>query len=169
MTMKPTVPKPAVTVMILILALLAALTGCAPAKKMLPGPSPRPNVSPDSSPFPNPAVITREKSGLNSKLSSAAKKIRDINGATIMVIGTSAYAGVKIDKNLKKARFEALKAELDTKIKSAEPLVQTIWVSADPATISKIDRVRAAIRAGKHPNTYASDLRSILNNCEMVR
>jgi len=154
---------------VLALALMATFPGGAPAKKILPPPGPGPRMAPEPYPTKNPAGTSEEKTGLNRKLTDAVNTVRDVKRSTVLVIGTSAYAGLDINAGVEGARLQALRERVETVIKETEPRIRTVWTAVHPATFRRIDRVRAAIRAGKPASAYASDLRSIINESDLVK
>ncbi|MHB9093663.1 MAG: YhcN/YlaJ family sporulation lipoprotein [Eubacteriales bacterium] len=155
-------------VLTLTLTLLPA--GCTPAKKPIPPPGPRPRVLPEPLyQTKNPAITVEETNGLNDKLTGAISRAKGVKRSTVIVIGTSAYAGMDLSRGLDKAQLEALRSEAASIIKTVEPRIRTVWTATNPNTVRRIDRVRAAIRAGKPASSYASDLRDIINASDLVR
>lgn len=155
---------------VMLLILMTSLTGCQPAKKPAPSPGPAPRVIPEK-PYPtrNPAITVQEANGLNSKLSGTVRHIRDVKKASVLVIGTSAYAGFEVNQGVTKARLEAIRPEMAAAIKKTEPRIRTVFTATNPKTVNRIDKVRADMRAKKPASAYASDLRSIINESNLVR
>ncbi len=139
----------------LALGFIPAVPGCAPAKKIFPSPGPHPRMAPEPYPTKNPAGTVEEKTGLNRKLADAVNTVRDVKRSTLLVIGTSAYAGLDVNAGVEGARLQAVRERVETVIKETEPRIRTVWISVHPATFRRIDRVRAAIRAGKPASAYA--------------
>ncbi len=153
----------------LMVTLMSIPVGCTPARKLLPHSDPRPRLTTDTYPTRNPAIGADEKNGLNTKLSDALNRIKGIERSTVIVIGTSAYAGLDLEADTTKSQFEALRPEVKLVIRRTEPRIRTVWTTAHPVTVRKIERVRADVRAGKPASTYASDLRTIINDSELVK
>ena len=143
------------------------LGGCTPAKKPLTPPAPAPRVEP--TPTKQPAGTVEEKNGLNNKLSAAVNDVKGVERATVIVIGTSAYAGLDLEKNVDKASVEPIRTRVESVIKMTEPRIRTVWTATNPQTVAKIDRVRDAIRAGKPSSDYSVKLRDIINESDLVR
>ncbi len=143
-----------VLIPIILVFTLNVLSGCTPAKKI---------------PVRNTAISADEQNGLNTKLSAAVNGIKGVKKSTVIVIGTSAYTGLELQAGIDKARYEALRAEADSVIKRTEPRIRTAFTSAHPATVRKINRVRAAVKAGKPASSYASEVRGIINDSELVK
>lgn len=155
------------TAAIALLILMISITGCQPARKPAPGPA---RVIPEK-PYPtrNPAITAEEASGLNSKLSDMARHIKDVKKASVLVIGTTAYAGFEVNQGVTKARLEAIRPEMAAAIRKTEPRIRTVFTATNPKTVNRIDKVRAEVRAKKPASGYASDLRSIINESSLVR
>lgn len=154
---------------IMLPTLMLSMTGCQPAKKPLP-PNPAPRIVAEK-PYPtrNPAITAEENNGLNNRLSNTAKNIRDVKKASVLVIGTSAYVGFEVNNRVDKARLEAIRPEMAAAIKRTEPRITTVFTGTNPKTVARIDKVRADIRAKKPASAYASNVRSILNESDLVR
>lgn len=145
-------------------------SGCTAEKKPLPPSAPQPRINPQTTyPTKNPAITNEEKNGLNNKLATAVKKVNGVRRSTVVVIGTSAYAGLVLEPDLTKAQLESVRPMVASVIKTTEPRIRTVWTATNPTTVLRIDRVRAAIRANKPASSYASDLRGIINESDLAR
>lgn len=158
------------TTTVILTLTIASLSGCQPAKKPVPSPKPAPRIIAEK-PYPtrNPAITAEEANGLNNKLSDVAKKIRNVKKASVLVIGTTAYAGFEVNNGVTKARLEAIRPEMAAAIRKAEPRIRTVFTATNPKTVNRIDKVRADVRAKKPASAYASEVRSIINESSLVR
>lgn len=154
----------------IILTLTIALSGCQPAKKPVPAPKTAPRIIAEK-PYPtrNPAITVEEANGLNNKLSAVAKRIGNVKKASVIVVGTTAYAGFEVNNAVTKARLEAIRPEMAAAIRKAEPRIRTVFTATNPKTVNRIDKVRADVRAKKPSSAYASEVRSIINESSLVK
>jgi len=168
--MKSFTVKLLASVAIILPTMILSVTGCEPQKKALPSPAPGSRiVEVKPSPMRHPMITAEESNGLNSRLSNTVKDIRDVKKASVLVIGTTAYAGYEVNSGVDETRQDAVRSEMAAAIKRDEPRITAVWTTTNPTTAKKIDKVRADIKAKKPSSTYASDVRSILNECYFVR
>lgn len=154
----------------LLLAFLITISpviiiGCTPAKKIQP-----PNRQNDVRPYSpdNPGATAGDRNMINNKLSAAVNGIANVNRATVVILGTSAYAGLELKSTLKGDQVQTAKKKTASVIKLTEPRIRSIWVTTNKTAIKRLGRIRSEMAANKPSSEYSRDLRLVLDESELV-
>lgn len=142
------------------------ITGCTPAKKIQP-----PREQTDIRPWSpdNPGATAGDRNMINNKLSAAVSGIANVNKATVVILGTSAYAGLELKPTLNGDQVKAAKKKTASVIKLTEPRMRSIWVTTNKTALKRLDRVRSDMAANKPSSEYSRDLRLVLDRSQMVK
>lgn len=150
---------------LLITSSPVVLTGCTPAKKIQPNRNKtdiRP-YSPD-----NPGATAGDRNMINNKLTAAVNGIANVNRATVVMLGSSAYAGLVLKPNLSGDQVQAAKNKTASVIRLTEPRIRTIWVTTDKTAVKRLDRIRSEMKANKPSSDYSRELRFVLDDSELI-
>lgn len=151
---------PALVAILMIGILFSA--GCTAAKKPAPQNPPGNQVpapaAPSQEPMPtNPAEVNR----VASNLSNVAARVPGVNGATVVIAGTTAYVGVDQKAGLEKGDTERVKRDVSNEVKKAEPRLIAVYVSSDPDTVTRLRRIAEGIAAGQPISAFDNELAEI--------
>ena len=138
---------------ILLLSVIMGAVGCAPVRR--PGP-----VQPSPTPQPTPAVPVRE----SAKAEELAKKISDlknVNSATVVLSGKSAWVGVDLAAKLENKMTNQMKNEITSLVKKEEKNINKVYVTADADTVSRLRNIARDIADGKPVSGFINELNEI--------
>lgn len=106
----------------------------------------------------NPAEVNR----VASNLSNVAARVPGVNGATVVIAGTTAYVGVDQKAGLEKGDTERVKRDVSNEVKKAEPRLTAVYVSSDPDTVTRLRRIAEGIAAGQPISAFDNELAEIV-------
>lgn len=155
------IKKMPVLVSILIIGIMLAC-GCSIARK--PAPQNPPNVL-----YPSPAVPSQEPmptspaevSRIASDLSGVAARVPGVNGATVVIAGTTAYVGIDEKAGLEKSETDRIKQDVSNEVKKAEPRLAAVFVSSDPDIVTRLRRIADGVAAGQPVSSFGNELAEI--------
>ncbi len=149
--------KVMVMAVVIILGIMLS-AGCNAAQK--PAPQGQPNAQAPQEPMPTGA---EELNAIASRLSSAAADVQGVNGATIVLAGTTAYAGIDEKAGLEEGETDRIKRNVSSEMKKVEPRLTAVYVSSDPDIITRLQRVAGGVAAGQPVSAFANELTEIAN------
>lgn len=146
----------------LFMVCIALQVGCGAFKKPVPenppvAQSPAPAV-PSQKPMPTSA---EEVNGLAVNLGRAAARVPGVNGATVVIAGTTAYVAIDQKAGLEKSDTSRIKQDVGNAVKQAEPRLTAVYVSSDPDTVTRLKRIAGGIAAGQPVSTFDRELAEI--------
>lgn len=143
----------------------ALFSGCTPAKKIQP-----PKRQNDIRPYSpdNPGATAGDRNMINNKLSAAVSDIANVNRATVVILGSSAYAGLELKSNLTGNQVQTAREKTASVIKLTEPRMRSIWVTTDKTAVKRLDRIRSEMKANKPSSEYSRELRFVLDKSKLV-
>ncbi len=154
--MKP----PKALVILPLTALLGAslvFGGCSAAKKPT---TPAP-VAPGTPRATTPATPAYPK-GVANRVTSEAKKVKDVRGATAIVSGKNIYLGLDLKPNVTKTKTKDVERAVLNKVKNMEPNY-TVTVTSNVDTVTRIKNVARGISQGKTVSSFDREIREIGN------
>lgn len=141
------------SVILIVFLFITILSACSPAKR--PGPTqPSPNTQ-------TPQMEQSNQDGTKAKTIAdrVDKDIQEINSASVVISGNQAWVGVDAYAN---AQVTAqVKERISTIVKEMEPGVQTVYVTADADTVTRIRNIAGDIVAGKPVAGFMQELTEI--------
>jgi YhcN/YlaJ family sporulation lipoprotein len=145
---------------LLVTALLgsACLYGCQSSnqpmrKPALNTPAPRTKTT--------PAPSATSASAISDKCASQAATVSGVRSATVVISANTAYCGLTLNSGVSKSRTDAIKREVATKIKQAQPSLVTVSVTSDPNLVQRLRKVADGIKAGRPVSSFTSELAEI--------
>lgn len=136
----------------MMLLLLLMAVSCAPQNRPAPTPAP-------TQPAPSQSMQTE-----NNKADAIAKKvsqINDINSATVVLSGNSAWVGIDLKANVENKMSNETKNDVTRVVKEAEPNINTVYVTADADTVTRLKNMARDIAAGKPVSGFVNELNEI--------
>ncbi|MCL6560230.1 MAG: YhcN/YlaJ family sporulation lipoprotein, partial [Firmicutes bacterium] len=115
-------------------------------------------AAPSREPMPtNPEEINR----MAANLANTAARVPGVNGATVVIAGTTAYVGVDEKADLEKGETERVKRDVSNEVKKAEPRLTAVYVSSDADTVTRLRRIADGIAAGQPVSAFDRELAEI--------
>lgn len=146
-------------VTLLLIFAASTLSGCAARK---PAPAPSPPASPEAPAARKPLPTDpRESSRLATRLAREAASVPGVNKATVVLSGGTAYVGLDLKAGTEKSRTDAIKRDVATRVRKAEPRLTRVMVTTDADTVTRLKRVASGLAAGKPISSFASEMREI--------
>lgn len=141
--------------LILMLSVFVA-TACSPARK--PGPvQPSPTPAP-TTPTPTPTPTTPTTDGTAQALAQKISAMKDINSASVVISGNSAWVGVDLAANLENKMTNKMKDEITTLVKKEDTKITTVYVTADADTVTRLKNIATDIASGKPISGFVNEL-----------
>ncbi|MCL2812079.1 MAG: YhcN/YlaJ family sporulation lipoprotein [Clostridia bacterium] len=172
------------TLVILCVALVCALAGCASnVGTPLPSPEPYgPTMLPSSTMMPAPvmpegtaapgATVGPETTGAMSTVDAAAAakrvsdevvKLSEIDKATTVVMGNTALIGVHFATQYRGEMTTRIKDMVEERAKAAAPSIQRISITADPDLIARIQAILTKVQNGASATEIGAEFSEIVN------
>lgn len=143
--------KKTIALLIMLLLLIMAVS-CAPQKRPAPTPTPTQPTTPQP--------MQTE----NNRANALAKKIsqmNDINSATVVLSNNNAWVGIDLKANVENKMSNETKNEVTRIVKEAEPNINTVYVTADADTVTRLRNITRDIAAGKPVSGFINELNEI--------
>jgi len=143
---------------ILLITLLAVslAAGCAPQQRPVPETRPAPQQRntplPDTPEGPGnrvPNADPQEDDRRADKLSDRIEDMEDVEEATVIISGSTAYIGIDMDESLQGRMTDTLKQKVIDKAKEADKMLSRVYVSADSDTVTRLKNYARDIEDGK--------------------
>lgn len=157
-----------------ILVSVAIGSGCAQRKPLPPTPksvppstvTPAPRNVPPSSLRPLPRfhtanILPTDANRIASRLASKISHMKNVNSATVIVVGSTAYVGLDINANVEKTKTDAIKRDVINLVKKSERRITTVTVVSDPDSITRLKKVAQGVAAGKPISAFTRELAEI--------
>ena len=104
------------------------------------------------------------------RLSRVCETVPGVDNATVVVSGNTAYVGVDTDGDLTGRNIaygtandlSAVKSQCAQKVRSANPQVQTVYVSTDTNFFERLKKVGDGTRNGRSVNNFRDELNELV-------
>jgi len=147
-----------VLVILIIVTLMFSVvmvTACSPEQR--PGP-----MEDDKSPSPAPS--TPSNSQEDEKAEELAKKINeleDVNSATVVITENQAWVGVDLKADVEDEMTDEMKDEITSLIKKEDNKIDTVYVTADADTVTRIRNIARDVASGKPISGFIDELNEL--------
>lgn len=149
------IKKSVALAVILVTGVMLAF-GCSAFRK--PAPQSPPTAQVPQEPMP---TGSGEVNAIAGRLAGVADAVPGVNGATVVVAGTTAYVGIDQKAGFEKAETDRIKSDVSNEVKKAEPRLTAVYVSSDPDIINRLRRIADGIAAGQPVSAFAGELAEI--------
>lgn len=146
-----TAKKFSVLILGLFIMLLFIFSGCSSAARK-PGPT---------QPVPNQTQTDNAANEKARRIAREADQVDGVKQSTVVVSGTKAYIGLDIKSNIEKNQTKAVENAVIKKIKGVEPSINTVYVSSDADTVTRIKKISQGVVAGKPVSSFTRELSEI--------
>lgn len=154
-------PRTALTAVVLLIA-TALFAGCAALKKPAPENPPGAQVPAPANPSQEPMPTNSEEvNRMAANLANKAARVPGVNGATVVITGTTAYVGIDEKAGLGGEDTAEVKRKVSNEIKQAEPRLTAVYVSSDPDIVARLRSIAGGVAAGKPVSAFDNELSEI--------
>jgi len=145
--------KSTLLIFVALLILGSLLGACSPASR--PGPTqPNPEMQ-----APQVQQSNQDSTKAKAIAERVDKDVQEINSASVVISGNQAWVGVDAYAN---AQVTAqVKERISGIVKEMEPGVQTVYVTADADTVTRLRKIANDIAAGKPVSGFVNELAEI--------
>lgn len=138
-----------------LISLLLFVSACSAQKR--PGPvQPAPNQTEPSTP-----VQPSQESVKADKIAKKVNQIKDVNSSTVVLSDTRAWVGIDLKANVGGNMTDQVKNEVSKVVKAEDRNIQTVYVTADADTVTRLKAIANDITAGKPVSGFISELENI--------
>lgn len=146
------------TVLVLLLLVFFLTVSCSPANRPGPVTPPAPN---NPAPGQQQTNMTNQDSARADRIAERIAQMNDINSATVVLAENSAWVGVDFKANV--TLTEDIKNEISRTVKSQDESINTVYVTADADTVTRLRNMARDIAGGKPVSGFINELREIGN------
>lgn len=148
-----------ITVLVLILLVIFIAVSCSPAQRPGPAQPPAPvNPAPNQNNNQN-NNMTNQDSEKADRLAEKIAQMNDINSATVVLAENSAWVGVDFKANV--SLTQGIKDEITRMVKNEDNTINTVYVTADADTVTRLRNMARDIAAGRPVSGFINELREI--------
>ncbi|SMB92407.1 sporulation lipoprotein, YhcN/YlaJ family [Desulfonispora thiosulfatigenes DSM 11270] len=106
---------------------------------------------------------TQTRSDANQLAKSVANKFPEVNTATLVLANNIAYCGIDLQANLPAERAKVVKNEVSKMIKKQKPEINTVYVTEDADTYTRLQVIAKDIENGKPISGFLNELKNVFN------
>ncbi len=143
----------AVILAVTMLFSIIAISGCGIERR--PAPT-QPGPVPEQSPA-QPTQETQKSQMIAQKISN----MEEINSATVVLANNSAWVGVDMKASTTATMTNELKNKITDQVKAQDSSVQTVFVTADADTVTRLRNIAQDIAAGRPVSGFINELMEI--------
>ena len=139
-----------------------------PNQPLVPSPTPGP-VTPNTVTTPNPTGNNRTGTNVGDmenraeRIADAAAEQKEIESAACVITGNTAMVGVQFNEQYKGKLTDAIKSQVENKVKDADNRITRVVVTADPDLVSRIEDIFKDIGNGKPISGFTKELNEMIN------
>jgi YhcN/YlaJ family sporulation lipoprotein len=144
--------------------LLGIFTGCAPARRPAPDTTPRQDTrDPRNMDRDNLAddMDAEESNRIAEQLAKEATKVKGVKNVTVVYTNRTAVVGLDLEANIEADRTDDIKQEVSNRIKKANKNVETVSISTDADTVTRIRNIARGVAEGRPVSEFAKELSEI--------
>jgi YhcN/YlaJ family sporulation lipoprotein len=153
----------AIMLLIVTVFMVSLFTGCAPARRPAPDTGPRQDMT-------EPRDMTRdnvndnmgrESNRIAEQLAKEASKVNGVRAATVVYTNGTAVVGLDLEKNIEAGQTENIKQEVSNRLKKTNNNVETVSISTDADTVTRIRNIARGVAEGRPVSEFAKELSEI--------
>ncbi|MFY9176845.1 MAG: YhcN/YlaJ family sporulation lipoprotein [Caldicoprobacterales bacterium] len=96
------------------------------------------------------------------RIADAVAKEKNIDAASCVITGDTALIGVQFDKQFKGDLTDSIKKSVEKRVRSIEPDIDNVVVTADPDLLSRIKTIASDIENGKPLSGFTNEIEEII-------
>jgi YhcN/YlaJ family sporulation lipoprotein len=97
------------------------------------------------------------------RIADAAAEQKEIESAACVITGNTAMVGVQFNEQYKGKLTDAIKSQVENKVKDADNRITRVVVTADPDLVSRIEDIFKDIGNGKPISGFTKELNEMIN------
>lgn len=150
-----------------------------------------PRNAPNQSPMTSPSPITQDRRNMGNtdnlnqnnnvrdnrnigttdtntrdrakKIANAAAKQKEVDSAACVITGNTAMIGVQFNAQYKGDLTNAIKKQVEKRVKDADNKITRVVVTADPDMVSRLKEIFVDIGKGRPISGFAEELNEMIN------
>lgn len=147
---------------ILLITLLAfsimAFSACGTQQR--PGPT-NPNTPAPNTPAPSTPIGPADDNKQADRIAESITKMEEINSATVVLAENRAWVGVDLKAQSTNEVTDNVKEEITRMVKSADSSIDTVYVTADADTVTRLRNMARDIGEGRPVSGFMNQLEQI--------
>ena len=104
-----------------------------------------------------------------AQIETAINRISEIAESRVVVTNSTALVGVRFDNVYKGRLTERIRQMVAAEVLRADPNIQTVAVTSEPADVEKVYQISDQIRAGRTADELSQDINAIVRNATTMR
>lgn len=148
--------KVAFIIAALVMTAFLIFSSAACSKLRRPGP-----VTPAPSPVQPAPDRTGEEVAKARTIADKISAMKEINAATVVLADNKAWVGVDLKAGVADKLTNAVKNEITRVVKAEDKSVETVYVTADADTVTRLKNIARDIAAGKPVSGFMDELNEI--------
>jgi len=152
-----------ITALLLVLALVLSLSfgiGCTPQKKPAPVPEDSRDNMTDRDDRTN--ITDNETTRKAARIAQTiADKNPSVNSATVVLANETVYVGIDLEADVTGSKAEAVKREVAKMVKQVEPDVNTVYVTEDADTYTRLQKIARDIENGRPVSGFLDEIQNM--------
>jgi len=155
--------------LVIAVLLLTLFVGCSPARKPANDMTNRSRNQTteqnknnrNNSMTTDDEMDARESSRIADQLADEATKVKGVKSASVVFTNKTAIVGLNLEANIEGDQTEDIKQEVTNRLKRANKKVETVSISTDADTVTRIRKIAKGIAEGRPVSEFAKELSEI--------
>jgi YhcN/YlaJ family sporulation lipoprotein len=97
------------------------------------------------------------------KIANAAARQKEVQSASCVITGNTAMVGLQFNKQYKGKLTNAIKRQVEKRVRDTDERINRVVVTADPDLVSRIEEIFQEIGKGRPVSGFAEELREMIN------
>jgi len=97
------------------------------------------------------------------KIANAAARQKEVQSASCVITGNTAMVGLQFNKQYKGSLTNAIKKQVEKRVKETDKRIDRVVVTADPDLVSRIEEIFQEIGNGRPISGFTEELREMIN------
>lgn len=154
----------------LILSLLVAVllltffVGCSPARRPANDTTERTRnqtTEQNRNNMTTDKMDARESNRIAEQLAEEATKVEGVKSASVVITNKTAIVGLNLEANIEGDKTEDIKQEVTNRLKQANKNIETVSISTDADTVTRIREIARGVAEGRPVSEFAKELSEI--------
>jgi len=97
------------------------------------------------------------------KIADAAARIKEVKSASCLITGNTAMVGLQFDEQYKGQLTNAIKRQVEKRVRETDNRINEVVVTADPDLVSRIEEIFQKIGNGRPISGFTEEINEIIN------
>ncbi len=112
---------------------------------------------------PNTTPMGTNMQDRAQEIADAAAKQKEVQSASCVITGNTAMVGLQFNKQYKGSLTNAIKKQVEKRVKETDKRIDRVVVTADPDLVSRIEEIFQEIGNGRPISGFTEELREMIN------